>query len=261
MDTAYYVNKAYDMVIIFAPKLVLAAIVLIVGLWVINFIHKALTKAMSMGKLEHSLQSFLGSLSNIILKMLLFISVASMIGIATTSFVAILGAAGLAVGLALQSNLANFAGGVLVLLFKPFRVGDVIAAHGFTGRVSEIGIFYAIIKTADNKTIILPNGPLSGGSITNFSTEPLRRLDLTFGVVGNDDIKGIKAHFLTMFNEDGRILKTTTPTLKVIEIGEAAIKMSVSLWCNTKDYQALSDEMPETARDFFTAKGIKITYP
>ncbi|KWT78191.1 mechanosensitive ion channel family protein [Candidatus Magnetominusculus xianensis] len=261
MDTTHYVNRAYDMVILYAPKLLLAAAVLVAGLWVIKFIHKALVKAMSLGKLEPSLQSFLGSISNIILKVLLFISVASMVGIATTSFVAILGAAGLAVGLALQNNLANFAGGVLILLFKPFKVGDVISAQGFTGKVSEIGIFHTVIKTSDNKTIIIPNGPLSGGSITNVSTEPQRRLDLTFGIAENGDIQHIKAIFLSMFNEDSRILKTPAPAIKVIEIAEAAIKMSVFLWCNAADYAALSDEMPETAKNVFTAKGIKITYP
>ncbi|MBF0517893.1 MAG: mechanosensitive ion channel, partial [Nitrospirae bacterium] len=192
MDTTYYMNKAYDMIILYAPKLLLAAAVLVAGLWVIKIIHKALLKAMSLGKLEPSLQSFLGSISNIILKVLLFISVASMVGIATTSFVAILGAAGLAVGLALQNNLANFAGGVLILLFKPFKVGDVISAQGFTGKVSEIGIFHAVIKAPDNKTIIIPNGPLSGGSITNFSTEAMRRLDMTFGIAAVEDIQAIK---------------------------------------------------------------------
>ncbi|WP_420266365.1 mechanosensitive ion channel family protein [Candidatus Magnetominusculus dajiuhuensis] len=261
MDTNYYVNKAYDMVILYAPKLFLAAAVLIIGLWVIKLIHKTLLRAMSLGKLEPSLQSFLGSISSIILKVLLFISVASMIGIATTSFVAILGAAGLAVGLALQNNLANFAGGVLILLFKPFKVGDVISAQGFTGKVSEIGIFHAIIKMPDNRTIIIPNGPLSGGSITNFSTEPMRRLDLTFGVAENGDIKNIKTLFLSMFSEDSRILKSPPPTLKVTEISEAAIKLSVNLWCNAAHYAALSDELPETSRDVFAAKGMKITYP
>ncbi|MBF0554943.1 MAG: mechanosensitive ion channel [Nitrospirae bacterium] len=167
----------------------------------------------------------------------------------------------MAVGLALQNNLANFAGGVLILLFKPFKVGDVISAQGFTGKVSEIGIFHAVIKMPDNKTIIIPNGPLSGGSITNFSTEPLRRLDLTFGIADNGDINNIKTIFLSMFSEDSRILKSPAPSLRVTEISEAAIKMSVHLWCNAADYAALSDEMPEIARNVFNSKDMKITYP
>ncbi|MBF0458528.1 MAG: mechanosensitive ion channel [Nitrospirae bacterium] len=249
------------MVILFAPKVLLAAAVLIAGLLFIRLIHKALMKAMSLGRLEPSLRSFLGSIANIILKLLLFISVASMVGIATTSFVAILGAAGLAVGLALQNNLANFAGGVLILMLKPFKVGNIISAQSFTGKVSEIGIFHTIIKMPDNKIVIIPNGPLSGGSITNFSTEPLRRLDLTFGIATVGAINDVKTIFLSIFSEDSRILQSPAPALKLIEISEAAIKMSVNLWCDAEDYPALSDEMPETVRNVFNARDIKITYP
>ncbi|MBF0319712.1 MAG: mechanosensitive ion channel [Nitrospirae bacterium] len=261
MDTTHYVNKTYDLVILYAPKLALAVVVLFAGLWLIRLIHKALLKAMSLSKLEPSLQSFLGSISSIILKVLLFISVASMVGIATTSFVAILGAASLAVGLALQNNLANFAGGVLILLFKPFKLGDIITAQGFTGKVSEIRIFQTIVRTPDNKSIIMPNGPLSGGSIVNFSTEPLRRLDLTFGIIGNDDIQSIKNTFLSIFTEDNRILQSPGPSLKVMEISETGIKVAAYLWCESADYSGLSDEIPEIARDAFISKGIKITYP
>ncbi|MEJ2617600.1 MAG: mechanosensitive ion channel, partial [Ignavibacteriaceae bacterium] len=156
-----YTQKAVELVIEYGPKLILAIIVLIIGLWIIKLVIKGLNRAMEKGDVDISLRKFLGSLSGILLKVLLLISVASMIGIATTSFVAILGAAGLAVGLALQGGLANFAGGVIILIFKPFKVGDFIDAQGHMGTVNEITIFTTVLKTPDNKTVIIPNGALS----------------------------------------------------------------------------------------------------
>lgn len=261
MEDSNYVNKALELVILYAPKMLLSFVLLVIGLWAIKLVLKAVTKAMSISKLEPSLHSFLRNLISIALKILLFVSVASMLGIATTSFVAILGAAGLAVGLALQSNLANFAGGVLVLLLKPFKIGDVITAQGFTGKVSEIQIFHTIIKTTDNKTIIIPNGPLSGGSIINFSTEALRRLDMTFGIGYGEDIQKVKDIFRKVISEDNRILNTPEPSLLVTEITESSVKIAVALWCNSADYTSIASLMPEIVKGVFGREGIKITFP
>jgi small conductance mechanosensitive channel len=199
-----YTQKAIDLAVQYGPKLILAIIVLIVGLWIIKLIIKGLNKVMEKGDIDISLRKFLGSLSGILLKALLLISVASMIGIATTSFVAILGAAGLAVGLALQGGLANFAGGVIILIFKPFKTGDFIDAQGYMGTVSEITIFTTILKTPDNKTVIIPNGALSNGSMVNFSTETTRRVDFIFGIGYGDDINKAKKVLNTVVESDER---------------------------------------------------------
>ncbi len=187
-----YTQKLMDLAVEYGPKLLLAILVLLIGLWIIRLVLKGTNRAMERSNLEISLRKFLSGLFGIILKVLLLISVASMIGIATTSFVAIIGAAGLAVGLALQGGLANFAGGVIILIFKPFKVGDFIDAQGYMGTVNEITIFTTILKTPDNKTVIIPNGALSNGSMVNFSTEPKRRVDMVFGIGYGDSIEKAK---------------------------------------------------------------------
>jgi len=210
-----YSDKAIEFLIENGPMLLLAILTLIVGLWLIKLIVQALRRTMDKGKIDLSLQRFLSSLVSILLKVLLVISVASMIGIQMTSFIAILGAAGLAVGLALQGSMSNFAGGVLILLFKPFKVGDFIDAQGHTGTVSAIQVFNTILKTPDNKTIIIPNGAISNGSITNFSTEPKRRVDMTFGIGYSDNIKKAKDVLKQLVQADERILQDPAPMIIV----------------------------------------------
>ncbi|MBF0345585.1 MAG: mechanosensitive ion channel [Nitrospirae bacterium] len=262
MDSAHsYLNKAVELLLIYAPKFVLAIVVLFVGLWLIKTFVRGLLKAMSLGKLEASLQSFLGSLIGIMLKVLLFISVASMVGIATTSFVAILGAAGLAVGLALQGSLANFSGGVLILLFKPFKLGDVILAQTFTGEVKEIQIFHTVIVTPDNKTIIIPNGPLSGGTIANFSTAAQRRLDMTFRINCGDDFQKPKGILKNLLSMDKRILQNPAPTIRVSEFNEPIAKFEVNMWCNTADYSSVLSDMSEIVKASLDNAGMKVSFP
>ena len=187
-QVAGYVDTGVEMAMNYGPQLILAVVVLIIGLWIINRFVRVLRAGMERSNTEPTLASFLGNLTSIGLKALLLISVASMIGIETTSFIAVLGAAGLAVGLALQGSLANFAGGVLVLMFKPFKVGDFVDAQGVSGTVHAIQIFNTILKTPDNKVIIVPNGAISNGIITNFSMEPTRRVDFVFGIGYSDDL-------------------------------------------------------------------------
>ena len=194
---AGYMDTAVEMAMTYGPQLILAIVVLIIGLWIINRAIRLMGAAMERSNTEPTLAKFLCNLSSVGLKALLLISVASMIGIETTSFIAVLGAAGLAIGLALQGSLANFAGGVLVLMFRPYKVGDFIDAQGVMGTVHEIQIFNTILKTPDNKVIIVPNGAISNGIITNFSMEATRRVDFVFGIGYSDDIAKAKGHHRT----------------------------------------------------------------
>jgi small conductance mechanosensitive channel len=254
-------QQLYNFALDFGPKLLGAVITLIIGLWIIKFIVKIANKGMKRANLDLSLQRFLSSFIGVILKILLFISVASMIGIATTSFIAILGAAGLAVGLALQGSLANFAGGVLILLFKPFKVGDFIDAQGYMGTVHSIQIFTTVLKTPDNKTIIIPNGPLSNGSLTNFSTEPQRRVDMSFGIGYDDDIAKAKEVLNRLVTEESRILKEPALQIVVGELGDSSVNFNVRVWCKAADYWGIYFDMQEKVKYAFDKEGISIPFP
>jgi len=255
------VQKLYDNAIDFlwevGPNFLLAIVVLIIGFWIINLITKAMDKA----KIEESLKRFLLSLIGIALKALLLISVASMLGIATTSFIAVLGAAGLAVGLSLQGSLSNFAGGVLIILFKPFKVGDVIDAQGNIGTVHSIQVFNTIIKTPDNKTIIIPNGNLSNGSITNYTMEDRRRVDMTFGIGYGDDIKKTKEVLHNLIKTEKRIHKDPEPMVVVSELGDSSVNFAVRVWTNTSDYWRVFFDMQEKVKLEFDKQGISIPFP
>jgi small conductance mechanosensitive channel len=256
-----YWDKAADMVMGYAPQVLLAIVVLIIGFWIIKKIVKSAGKAMELKSLDLSLQKFLGSLISILLKVMLLISVASIVGINATSFIAVLGAAGLAVGLALQGSLANFAGGVLILIFKPYKVGDVIDAQGHMGKVDSIQIFNTVLKTPDNKTIIIPNGPLSNGSITNISTEPKRRVDMTFGIGYNDDILKTKDVLQKLIDNDTRILKDPAPAILVSELADSSVNFAVRVWCNAADYWGIYFDMHENVKLTFDKENISIPFP
>ncbi len=256
-----YGQKAIDLVIEYAPDLIVAIIVLVAGLFIIKLIVKATNKAMERSEVDISLRKFLNRLFGMLLRVLLLISVASMVGIATTSFVAILGAAGLAVGLALQGGLANFAGGVIILIFKPFKVGDFIDAQGHMGTVSEITIFTTILKTPDNKTVIIPNGALSNGSMVNFSTEPRRRVDMDFGIGYNDDIKKAKDVLKAMVDTDTRVLKDPAPQIVVGELADSSVNFKVRAWCEASDYWGIYFDMQEKVKQNFDKEGISIPFP
>ena len=186
-------SKAYELGLEYAPKLALAIITLFIGLLIIRGISKVLLASMTKSKVDPTLIPFINSLVTWILKILLFISVASMIGIATTSFIAVLGAAGLAIGLALQGSLANFAGGVLIMIFKPYKCGDLIESQGHLGVVKEVQIFNTILTSPEHKQVIIPNGSVSNGSIVNYTAEGKIRVDLTIGIAYDADIEKAKA--------------------------------------------------------------------
>ena len=256
-----YTGKAIELLMTYGPKLLLAIITLIIGLWIIKLFVKGIGRAMEKGNVEATLHKFLLGLISVILKVMLIISVASMVGIQMTSFIAVLGAAGLAVGLALQGSLQNFAGGVLILFFKPYKIGDFIDASGFMGTVKEIQIFNTILKTVDNKTIIIPNGTLSNASITNFSTEPTRRVDMTFGIGYSDDIIKAKNVLESILKSDNRILNDPAYMIVVSELADSSVNLVVRAWCNSADYWGIYFSMQEKVKLEFDKQGISIPFP
>ncbi|MCB0738551.1 MAG: mechanosensitive ion channel [Bacteroidetes bacterium] len=243
------------------PNFILAVITLLVGLFIINRVMKMVGKSMASKNTDQSLVSFITSMVNIGLKALLFISVAGMVGIKTTSFVAIIGAAGLAVGLALQGTLGNFAGGVLVLLFKPYKVGHLITAQGHTGWVTEIQIFVTTLRTVDNKTVIIPNGAISNGDITNFSTLGKIRVDLVMGISYDSDIRQAKEVLLSVLNSHEKVLKDPAPFVGVLELADSSVNLAVHPYCTPEDYWAVYFDIYEQGKIALDNAGITIPFP
>ena len=256
-----YIDKAIMLLMEYGPKLILAIIVLIAGIMIINKLTKILKKLMEKREIDVSLKTFLASLINIVLKVLLVVSVADMVGIKTTSFVAIIGAAGLAVGLALQGTLANFAGGVLILIFKPYKVGDLIEAQGNKGRVKAIQIFVTILLTTDNKTIIIPNGAMSNGNITNYDTQGVIRVDLTVGISYNSNIKQAKEVLMNSMLNHQKVLKNPKPFVGVLELSANSVIMAVRPYCLPDDYWDVYFEIYEICKETLDDAKIKIPFP
>ena len=248
------------MIMEYGSRVLLALVTLAIGWWLINRLTVKLGQLLALRKADLALQGFISSLVNIILKVLLVVSVASMIGIQTTSFVAAIGAAGLAIGLALQGSLANFAGGVLILLFRPFKIGDWIEAQSVSGTVDSIQIFHTVLRTGDNKTVIVPNGNLSNGIITNYNRQPTRKVVFDVGVDYEADLQKVREVLLALA-DDPRILKEPVPVVVVTTLGESAITMSLRVWVNTPNYWDVLFMFNEHARDRLKAEGVDIPFP
>ncbi len=261
VDISNLGNIAMGWVISYGPKLLLAIITLIIGLWLINIFVKFFENVVEKKALDKSLRHFLASLIGIGLKVLLIISVISMVGIETTSFVAVLAAAGFAIGLALQGSLANFAGGVLILLFKPFKAGDFIETQGHMGTVDKIEIFNTILKTPDNKTIIIPNGPISNNSIINFSTEKQRRVDMTFSIGYSDNIDKAMKILEKLVKEDKRILKEPAHQIVLSALGASSVDFTVRAWVEKADYWGVYFDMQKNVKEEFDKNSISIPFP
>lgn len=255
------IEMAPDLAIKYGTQLILALLVLIIGLWMIKIIVNALNRMMEKKNTDSSLRPFLKSIISILLKVMLGITVLGMLDIEMTSFIAILGAAGLAVGLALSGTLQNFAGGVMLLLFKPFKVGDVIDAQGFLGSVHEIQIFNTILKTPDNKTIIIPNAGLSSSAMTNFSTEPTRRVDFSFGVGYNDDIDKVRSIIDSVIKADSRIHSDPEPFIAVGELADSSVNFTVRVWADSANYWGIHFDTLEKIKKTFDKEGISIPFP
>jgi small conductance mechanosensitive channel len=262
MDTLeIYWNSMMDYLAIYLPKLLLAILVLIVGLWLIKKIVKGMDKVLEKKDIEISLRRFLESLTGIALKVLLIISVITMVGVETTSFVAVLAAAGFAIGMALQGGLANFAGGVMILIFKPFKVGDFITTNGHSGTVHAIEIFHTVIKTPDNVVIVLPNGIVSNNPITNFTKEDIRRVDFVFGIGYDDDIRKAKEMIRELIVADNRIMGEPEPVIVVSELADSSVNITVRVWSKKEDYWGIFFDMTENVKLTFDKEGISIPYP
>ncbi|WP_282071037.1 mechanosensitive ion channel family protein [Polaribacter atrinae] len=256
-----YLEYLKGLIIKYTPKVLVALAILIIGLFVIKLLVKGAKKAMNKGGLDATLQTFLSNLIGWALKILLIIMVISKLGVETTSFAAIIAAAGLAVGLALQGSLANFAGGVLIMIFKPFKLGDFIEAQGESGTVKQIEIFTTKLNTTDNKEIIIPNGTLSNGNIVNYSTEDTRRVDFTFGVGYDSDIKKTKDLLYGILNNHPLILKTPAAAVNLSELGDSSINFFTRGWVKKEDYWTVKFEVMEQVKEALDEAGIDIPYP
>jgi len=257
----HYWQLALDYTITYAPKFLLAILVLIIGLRIISFLMKMVNKGMAKRKTDETLRPFIISLMGWGLKVMLFISVIQMLGVATTSFIAVLGAAGLAIGLAFQGTLANFAGGALLLVFKPYKVGDLIEAQGKLGVVKEIQIFTTILLNPQNKTIILPNGAVSNGDITNYTRDGKLRVDLTVGISYDSDIKKAKNVLMEVMTSYEHVLQDPAPFVGVSELADSSINLAVRPWTIPEHYWEVYFDVLENCKNALDNANITIPFP
>lgn len=256
-----YSEKAIELFMLYVPKAALALITLVIGLWIIRIAVNLTQKGLTKSKADPTLVPFFSNLLSWGLKALLLISVASMIGIATTSFIAVLGAAGLAIGLALQGSLANFAGGVLILIFKPYVVGDLIEAQGQLGVVKEVQIFNTILLTPQNKRVIIPNGAMSNGSVTNYSAEGQLRVDLSIGISYDSNVQKAKDVLLKMMQDNPQVLQDPAPTVGVETLADSSVNLAVRPWSSVDDYWDVYFDTTEQAKKVLEENGISIPFP
>lgn len=251
-----HVEHIISILIEYTPRVIGATLVLIIGLWLIKRLSNLTTKSMEKRDLDVSLRTFVRSLISVGLKVVLIVTVAGMIGVGTTSFVTILGAAGLAVGLALQGSLSNFAGGVLVLIFKPYRVGDSVEVLGQTGSVKEIQIFNTILLTSDLKTVILPNGAVSNGTIINYSKHGILRGDVQVTVSAVHDIDLVKQLLIDELLKNAHVLKEPIPEVAAIKIIDGGVTLSIKAYSLSENYSMINSAVVEMAKSIFEKNNI-----
>ena len=240
----------------FAPKLISALLVLVIGLWVIKLISKLIGRFMSARHYDASLQTFLLSFFKVTMNILLIITVASMLGVNTTSFAALIAGAGIAIGAALNGSLGNFAGGVMMLVFKPFKMGDLIEAQGVTGNVTEMGIFNTVVLSPDHKTVILPNGPLSTGIITNYTTAGYLRVDLDLAIAPEMDINKARAVAIDAMQSHAKVLQTPKPEVSVLKVGDGMVKLAIRPYCLQADYWDVYFNVQELVKNAWDKNGV-----
>ncbi len=260
-DTVALQTQMTEMMLTYGPRLIGALVLAIIGFWVIKGINRGVIGVLDKKHIDPSLKPFLISIIDVLLKVVLGVSVLSMLGLEMTSFIAVLGAAGLAVGMGLSGTLQNFAGGVMILLFKPFKVGDFVEAQGHAGVVREIQIFNTILKTGDNKTIIIPNGGLSTSSMVNYSTEARRRVDWVFGIAYGDDVDQARAVMKRLRDEDERILKDPEVMIVVSALADSSVNFTVRAWVEAADYWPVHFAMNEKIYKTFGQEGLNIPFP
>ncbi|PKM51347.1 MAG: mechanosensitive ion channel protein MscS [Firmicutes bacterium HGW-Firmicutes-7] len=251
----------YGAIILYGGKVILSIILLLIGLKVIKKIVKIADNKFEKFNFDKSLRPFLLSLIKVSLKVLLLITIASMFGVQTTSFIAVIGSAGLAIGLALQGSLSNFAGGILILILKPFKIGDYIEGAGHAGTIEEIQIFYTILTTPDNKRVIIPNANLSNSSTINYSTNSTRRVDFVFGVGYEDDMNKVKEILRKIASEHPLILQDPSPQVVLGEYDASAINFFFRVWAKNEDYWKIYYDVMEQVKVEFDNEQINIPYP
>ncbi len=242
-------------------SIITALVILIVGFWIANIITRSIKKLMIKREVDLSLVPFLNSLISTTLKILVVITALSQMGMEMTSFIAILGAAGFAIGMALSGTLQNFAGGVMILIFKPFKIGDYIEAQGHSGTVKHIQIFNTILNTPDNKIIIIPNGGLSTNSMVNYSTMKTRRVDWSFGIAYGDDADKTEKVLMDLLKADKRILSDPEPTVAIGELGDSSVNFTTRAWVESADFWGVHFDMYKKVYQTFEKEGLSIPFP
>jgi small conductance mechanosensitive channel len=261
MDLNTILPKLQELITLYGLKVIAAAVIFIVGRWVAKGLKRLIVRALIKGKVDETLVSFFGHLTYFTLLAFIIIAALNQLGIQTTSFIAILGAAGLAVGLALQGSLANFAAGVLMIIFRPFRVGDYVEGGGTAGIVEEIQIFTTKLRTPDNKSIIIPNAKITGDNIVNYSAKDSRRMDMIVGVSYDDDYDQVKEVLQDILAKDGRILEEPAPTIGIVEFGDNSVNFAFRPWVKTSEYWDVYFALTEAIKKRFDEEGITIPYP
>jgi small conductance mechanosensitive channel len=254
-------DKFWQLAVTKGIEIGVAMLILFVGFFFIGKIGKLVYLAINKKTEDPALALFTQRLTRIALKVMLVLSVASQMGIETTSFLAALGAAGLAIGLALQGSLSNFAGGVLILIFKPFRVGDVIESGGHAGKVTRIDILHTILSTFDNKAVVLPNAQVANSSLVNFTTQETRRVDLSIGISYDENIAKVREVILQVISGESRVLPDPEPIVVVVGFGDSSVNLSVRVWTKTEDFWAVYWNLMEQVKYAFDEKGIVIPFP
>jgi small conductance mechanosensitive channel len=257
----YLTTEGITLAVSFATKMALAIAILVFGRWGAKIIQRIMKKTLELKSVDPTVVSFVDSITYILLMVVVILAALSKLGVQTTSFVAIIGAAGLAVGLALQGSLSNFAAGMLMIIFRPIKVGDYIEGAGTAGVVEMIGVFTTQLLSPDNKTIILPNAKLSGDNIINYSDKDSRRIDLVFGVGYGDDIDTVKKVISEVLVADDRVLADPPPTIGVLELADSSVNFAVRPWVNTADYWDVYFALNEAMKKRFDQEGISIPFP
>ena len=253
------INKLIDGSINLGGKILGALIIFIIGKFIVNWLNKLFAAMLQKRKVDASIQSFLKSIVNITLLVMLFLAVIGQLGIELTSFAALLASVGVAVGMALSGNLSNFAGGVIILVFRPYKVGDYIEAS--TGTVTDIQVFHAVLTTPDNKVIFAPNGAMSGAVVTNYSRKNTRRVDFSFGVEYGTDFNQAKSIIMEVINKDIRILKDPAPFVELGALADSSVNITVRVWVNAADYWGVNFDMNKNVYATFNEKGISFPFP
>ena len=257
-----FIAKALNSSIELGGRILAALIIFIIGKFLINWANKLFATTLQKRNVDASIQSFLKSIVNITLLVMLFLAVIGKLGIELTSFAALLASVGVAVGMALSGNLSNFAGGVIILVFRPYKVGDYIeASTGASGTVTDIQIFHTVLTTPDNKVIFAPNGAMSSAVVTNYSRKETRRLDFTFGVEYGTDFQQARTILMEIINQDTRILKDPTPFVEIGALADSSVNITVRVWVNASDYWAVNFDMNKNVYATFNEKGISFPFP